>query len=236
MKDIKNAIEEEQCYLQDRLDNKKTSLINRLIPYGYNSLDEYFDDKRDYQLKNVNYKIYSDDAEGMIVLGKEAFEKQIPYIFIPTLQKTSIWLGVGSDIDRQLCSDLGLDIFEVGANGGTIVTSPDDFSFEVLFPDFIDVDDRYFLNKFYNFYKKYFDDVVIDGNDILINGVKIQGSGSIQTNEMFMFMCQVSFVDNVETINKICTKNSGKQAGCIDTSVLTKEMIYEEVLSWLQEQ
>lgn len=231
---IKNAIEEEKLYVEERLNNQTGgSLIDRLSKYGYDSLSEYFEDKKDYLLKTTNFEFYTGDANGMLEIGREAFGSKTPYVFIPTLAKTSIWKGLDAMIDRKICYMLDIDVFDVGANGGVIVTSPEDLSLEILIPDNLDVDFNYFLERFYKFYKKYFDDVVIDNNDILINGVKVQGSGYIENNGMFMFLSHISFVDNSKIIGQVCIKTSDKQAGWIDSNVLTKEMLYQEVMSWL---
>ena len=46
MKNLIKAIAEEQLYLADRKQNINTSLIDRLAPYGYSTLKEYFTDKQ----------------------------------------------------------------------------------------------------------------------------------------------------------------------------------------------
>ena len=49
---IEKAIETEEKYLQRRLMGE--DVVLDLSEYGYKNLDEYFADKRDYQLKHCN--------------------------------------------------------------------------------------------------------------------------------------------------------------------------------------
>lgn len=154
-------------------------------------------------------------------------------ILMPQLNSISAWRGLDTPVDFNLCKELGVEVYEVGAPGGIIVTSPNDFSIEILIPENIDINDQCFLEKFKTYYDKYFDNVEINNNDILINGKKIQGSGSVRANGMYLFMTQVSFEDHFDIINQICQKKSSKQPGIIDSTILSKQMLQEEVLSWL---
>lgn len=80
----------------------------------------------------------------------------------------------------------------------------------LLIPKTIDVTFEYFLNRYVKFYSKYFDDVVIDNNDILINGKKIQGSIFFDSNDMYFYGTAISFIDRMDLIKKICKKQSIK--------------------------
>ena len=76
--------------------------------------------------------------------------------------------------------------------------------------------------------------IVIDNNDIMIDGKKVCGTTVYPTSEVFGFLAQFSFDDKSELISKICypsESDSNKIAGYIDK--LTREELRKEVLEWL---
>lgn len=60
MRDIEGAMHEEQLYLtQDEA--VYGSLRSRLEKYGYDNLEDYFEDKQAYRLKQIDFTIYYDE-------------------------------------------------------------------------------------------------------------------------------------------------------------------------------
>ena len=80
---------------------------------------------------------------------------------------------------------------------------------------------------------KYFNDVFISGNDILINGMKVLGSMNRRVNGMYIFACQVSYANHLDLINKLCSKSSDKIPGFINKNQMPREVLKNEVLTWL---
>ena len=119
-------------------------------------------------------------------------------------------------------------------NGGNIVSGPEDFSMGILLPNTIDVSLDYFLVLFADIYKKYFSNVIIDNNDIMINNQKIQGSIFFEANNMFFYGTEITFSDKSNLIQKFCHKEQEKIPGYIDSSILSKDKLQEEILQWLR--
>ena len=65
MKDIVGAIAEEEKYKKNRLIYPDISLIDNLSAYGYTTLDDYFNDKKSYLLKSLNFNVYNVDEKNL---------------------------------------------------------------------------------------------------------------------------------------------------------------------------
>ena len=60
MKDILGAMKEEELYLKQD-EAVYGSLRSRLEKYGYDNLDDYFEDKQAYRLKQIDFEIFYDE-------------------------------------------------------------------------------------------------------------------------------------------------------------------------------
>lgn len=227
---IEQAIEAEKDYLQKRLEGEDVALD--LSEYGYTDLDAYFADKRDYQLRHCGIEIHEttmDDIENRVetaVIGKT------PSIWIPTADSVFVWHG-SEPVDTALCDELGVRIYDMNYAGGTIVSGAEDLSFAIIIPEAIDIGTSYVLERLREAMSKYLDDVVVEGNDILVGGVKVLGSMNRRVNGVYVFACQISYADRTELISKLCSKQSDKTPGYIDSSLLPKQTLKNEVLAWL---
>jgi hypothetical protein len=230
MNDIKKAMQAEQSYLRDRLSGKNVSL--NLSEYGYEDLETYFSDKRDYQLKNCGIEVHETNMDDIESRVENAIMSKTPSIWIPTADEVFVWHG-NEPIDEELCTDLGVHIYNMNYIGGTIVSGPEDLSFAVIIPETIDIGTSYMLEKIKDIMSKYIDDVVIDGNDILIGGMKVLGSMNRRMNGIYVFACQISYADRTEYIKQICSKQSVKIPIFIDGTLLPKEILKDEVIACL---
>lgn len=227
---IEEAINAEKEYLTLRLSGEPAVLD--LAPFGYTDLNNYFADKRDYQLRQCIVEVHEttmDDIENRVetaVIGKT------PSIWIPTADSVFVWHG-NEPIDAELCTELGVHIYNMNYIGGTIVSGPEDLSFAIIIPESIDIGTSYILEKIKMIMSEYLDDVVIDGNDILVNGMKVLGSMNRRVNGVYVFACQISYADRTEYIKQLCSKQSVKTPGFIDSDLLPKETLKNEVLGWL---
>lgn len=231
---IANAIQEEQRYLNDRLNGIDTSLIQRLSQYGYRTLDEYFNDKRDHLLASLDYDAFFGDGKPALNMAISSLIAQKPYFTIATMPKTTIVHGADGGINYDVCEELDIEIIESHSPGGTIICSPGDQQHAIVVPTAIDVTPRYFLNRLARFCKKYYENVVVDNNDILIDGKKVVPSSTAIQDGMMMFIFQMSFTDSSDLVARICTKNGPKPVGYV--TKFTAEELANEVKSWLLEQ
>lgn len=230
MGDIVKAMQAEQFYLRDKLGGKNVSL--NLSEYGYEDLETYFSDKRDYQLKNCGIEIHETNMDDIESRVENAIMSKTPSIWIPTADEVFVWHG-NDALDRNLCAELGVQVYDMNYIGGTIVSGADDLSFALIVPENIDISTSYMLLKIKSIMDKYFSDVAIDGNDILIDGKKVLGSMQRRVNNMYIFACQISYADRLEYIKRLCSKQSTKTPWFIDSASLPKRRLKDEVLAWL---
>lgn len=233
MRDLIGAIKEEKLYISDRMNNTNTSLLKRLNSYGYSSLDEYFHDKREYLFNQWIPEVIYIDVSTLTTELEKAVREEKYGIYISISDGLYAFHG-SSDIDYEFCKNLGVCVAELYHQGGTIIGSSLDLGIEIVAPSYIGLDSNYVMNKFYEIISKYVDNATIAGNDILVNGEKVMGSMCRHVGNTFVWAAQVSFGDYTDVISKICNKNSVKKPSHIDSNILTRDMLEQEVLSWLQ--
>ena len=233
MKNLQRAMNEEKLYVADRMNNINTSLPDRLKPYGYEQLDEYFKEKREYLFKQWKPKVYYVDVRTQTTELENAVQNEQYGIYISTAESLYAFHG-SDDIDYELCEQLGVCVAELYHIGGTIIGSAEDLGIEIVAPREIGLDSNYILSKFLSIISKYEDSAVIVGNDILVNGEKVLGSMRRDVGNAFVWAAQISFGEYTEIIEKVCQKKSQKKAGRIKHGTLKRDLLEKEVLKWLQ--
>lgn len=137
-------------------------------------------------------------------------------------------------IDYKLCKKLGVRVVELGYNGGTILGSADDLSIIIIAPVGAGLNHDLIFNKYFEIISKYIPNTTINGNDILIDGNKVCGSMERTVGEVYEWAAQVSFADYSEYIAQICDKPQIKTPAYIDSTLLTRDQLEQEIISWLQ--
>ena len=138
-------------------------------------------------------------------------------------------------IDYDLCDDLGVQVVELGYNGGTILGSSADLSIIIVSPIEVGLNHETIINKYHEIISKYVPNTTIDKNDILVNGEKVCGSMERTIGVVYEWAAQVSFADYSEYIEKICNKKQNKKPAYIDNNLLTRDKLEEEIINWLQD-
>lgn len=233
MTNIENAIRVEQEYLDYRRSNGE-SLSTLLEPFGYVSLDDYFKDKAEYQLKTQDYQYLTVDVDNMFELVEESMINKVPSVYIINASRTILWHGKDEEPNRELCAELGYEIIPLDYNGGNIITGVGDFNFIFVCKKVDGIGTQWFMEKFAAYFSRFFGDVVCNENDILINGKKVMGSMQRETETMYEFATQISFVDRSEDIYKICPPTGAKKPSAIPSGFFTCDDLRNEVLSWLR--
>lgn len=235
-KDIVLAYQEENMYYKDkdRLHSNTLNILDYISKAGYDNYDDYYSDLQEYLLKIQDYKIveepYIDPSlHNPYILNKvPAFLYQIHcdtnYAFVTNnFDKEEIL----KNYNYQICK-LGYDF-----SSGPIISESGDLRLDLIYPIQIELKADYFLSKLANYFKKYYDDVKVDNNDILIDGKKVCGSVMFCYNEMKVLLLQINFVDKKDVIQDICGITD-KVPGHIDSSIVSAEDVKNEFLSWLR--
>lgn len=233
MKDLIGAMGEEQEYVSERMNGIDTALMERLKPYGYDSLSEYFRDKREYKFNEWKPEVYRVEIGALSEEVEAAIRNEKYGVYIPFSECIHAFHG-NDEIDYALCKELGICVSELHYIGGTIIGSPADFAVYVVAPNEIGLDAQHFIKKYYEIISRYVDGAEIAENDILVNGEKVMGSMRRVIGSVFVWAAQVSFGEYSDIIAQVCNKKSGKNPGHIDSNLLTRDTIEREVIAWLQ--
>lgn len=232
MKDIIGAIEKEKEYLSFRMSGEEPfHLVDAVREFGFESLEEYFKAKRDYEFSQLKFEIIEAEApEAIEVIQNTMLQGKTALLFAKT-EFTLVWNGNGGAVNKEYCTECGIPIYPFYTGGGTIVSTPGDLNLGICYPKSDLLDSRYILEKFASLFKKYTSKtVLVSGNDILIGENKILGSATYVKNDMFMFVASVSLSEKGELISSICQKHSTKIPGHID--FIDAENLKIEVEKW----
>lgn len=234
MANISNAIKKEQEYISYRMKGEEPHhLIDAIKECGFDSLADYFAAKRDYQFARLEFdfaEVPPSEAIAEIFRMMEAQETKV--LFVPSTE-TFVFTGEGKEFDREYCIENGIAIYPLYTRGGTIVSTPGDFSLVICMPDSVCSDVKYILDSLKAIFDKFMLSVEVKGNDILLDGGKICGSVGYHQNGMFCFAAHFSFKDNSELIEKICGVSGSVKVPNI-ISGLTTEVFRKALSVWLR--
>ena len=232
MSDILGAIEKEREYLSYRMKNEEPfHLVDAVKEFGFESLKEYFDAKRDYLFSQLRFEVVEATApEAIGVIQSTLTQGKTALLFAKT-DFTLVWNGNGGSVNEEYCTECGIPIYPYYTGGGTIVSTAGDLNIGICYSQNDLLDSRYILKKFADLFRKYTNKaVLISGNDPLVGGIKMLGSATYLKNGMFMFVTSVSLSEKEELISAICEKHSTKQPGHID--FIDADTLRQEVEQW----
>ncbi len=228
---IKKAIEIENTNFSEEIDYKK---LEKLIkPLGFENCSTYFDRKRAHLFSQWKPQVYRIPIEDFASTVEKAVTNDEYGIYIPCGKGIHAYHGT-DNIDYDLCENLGVRVIELNYAGGTIIGSADDLSIEIVFPKIMSMCHPVMINKLCELIGKYVPNTTHIGNDILVNGEKVSGSMTRDVGNSFIWAAQVTFGNYSEYIEKICQKPAIKKPAYIDSSLLTRDTLENELITWLQ--
>lgn len=234
--DIIGAMNKEREYLSFRAKGEEPyHWADAVKEYGFNSLKEYFDAKRDYKFSQLKFEVVETTPEKAISNVLKAISNKKTSLLFAVTDKDLVWNGNNGQYNAEYCTECGIPVYPLYTGGGTIVSTPGDLNIGIAFPSTMNINANYILDGFAKIFRKYTNKLVeVSGNDVLVGGLKVLGSSTYHDNGMFMFITPVSMSDKSELICQICLKHSTKQPGYID--FMTSGQLREEVEVWLKTQ
>lgn len=234
MANIEQAIKKEKEYLEHRMRNEEPfHLVDAVRDCGFDTLEDYFKNKRDYEFGHLDFSIIETSSlEAISEVLLTIRSKKTAVLFADT-EFTLVWNGTGSVFNKEYCDSHGIPVLPLQTAGGTIVSTSGDLNIGICTPQLQGIDEAFLLNGLANIFRKYTDkNVEVDGNDILVDGYKVLGSSSYRAFGMLMLITPVSMTEKTKFINKICVKKSLKTPSYID--FMTSKELREEVQDWLK--
>lgn len=217
---------------------EEISFRDQISALGYKNLEEFFNEKIEYEMQNIlKDKLYSVEPKDAMPTLRQLVQNNEYGIVSVYTNETCVHHGQDPTkyLNEEYCIEHNIPIYPYDSFGGNIVATKDDYSVAILLPLTIDISSGFILNKTKEILERYFNDVEILDNDILIKNRKVAGATSFGTNRYFFLIYHFSMSSKEELITEICgTPTSGKRPGYIDTSILPTEKLMEEFLSWLQ--
>lgn len=231
--DIIGAMNKEREYLSFRAKGEEPyHWADAVKDYGFESLNEYFEAKRDYEFSLLRFEVIETTPERAIDDVMATIEAKKTAILFAVTDKTLVWNGNQGDYNASYCEECGIPIYPLGTNGGTIVSTPGDLNIGICIPKNPELNSRYILEAFAKIFRKYTNKLVeVDGNDVLVGGIKVLGSSTYEKNGQFMLITPVSMSDKTQLICEICKKHSTKQPGYID--FMTSDQLKREIEKWV---
>ena len=217
---------------------EEISFIDQIKALGYNDLEEFFNDKTEYEMQQVlKGQVYSvEPKDAMPTLRSLVYKNKYGIVSVYT-NETCVHHGQDPSkmLNVKYCEEHNIPIYPYDSFGGNIVATKDDYSVALLLPLTVDISAGFVLEKTKQILLKYFSNVEIQDNDILIDNKKVAGATSFGTEDFFFLIYHFSMSDKEELITAICgAPTSGKQPGYIDTTILSTKQLMEDFLSWLQ--
>lgn len=218
---------------------EEISFKDQILALGYKDIEEFFEEKTIFDMQQI-----LKDGILTTVEMPNLLDILADYILnskngIVSIYTNQLCVCHGENNHKYLnikyCNQNNIPIYSYNSFGGNIVASPEDYGMVFLVPSSLDISEALILEKVATILLKYFDDVSIEGNDILINHKKVIGSGSSIVHNTFLMLFYFSMDDKGELINNICgDPDTGKTPGYIDPQILPLQILKEELLSWLQ--
>lgn len=233
-KDILKAMEVEQIYLRHKLKGEQVSpLVNEIQTCGYETLDEYFDDKKQYLFNQLDFEIQEISPSQALYEWNRILRDKVTSAFILKPKNIVVWVNSSKPYNKDYCIENNLEVYELQSGGGTIVSNSGDLQLAICVPDNLWIDDAFILKSILKILSKHENDIQAIDNDILVNGGKVFGMTSVRQNGMTLFVMHFSFTDNSNLIDLICHTNSKpvKTPSCF--TELNLETLENEVMSWL---
>ena len=234
MADIVRAIEREKEYLAHRMKGEEPfHLVDAVQECGFEGLDEYFEAKKEFQFKSLEFEVI--ETTPLLAIGTvvKAVATKKPAVVMVDIDQTVVWPRNDAEYNKNYCIEHNIPILAVPTAGnGALVSLAGDLGVGICVPRNIGVTHESVIDGFIQIFRKHTDKPVYnEGNDIMCDGKKICGFAFFQTPDVVMVISPVSLTEKSELISKICMKKQTKIPGYID--FMTRDELRKEVAEWL---
>lgn len=236
-KDIRRAIEQEAIYLRKKFEehDENAKIYDYIGPCGYDDVNDFYWDKQKYLFKTQPF-IIEEEPYIDLAFTAEYYRDKIP-AFLYTIDCFEDYAFIPNDFeDTEILEENNLVPLKIGydARNGVIISSDGDLRIYLIYDGSLEVPCDVFMNFLKDVLEEYYDNVVVDGNDIMIDGKKVIGSVAFRYADMNSIVFQCTFTDRVELIREICGVTP-KTPGFIDKNIISPEELRDRFIVWLSQ-
>ena len=136
-------------------------------------------------------------------------------------------VGSNGGSDEDAAKFLGILVVHMGNEGGTIVANTGDVDIGIFTNGYSGNDIRDRLIGLISEEGKANSgaEIMLDGNDYMVNGRKVIGCGSRMHDGVLYTAMHIAIHSNVELVRKICTKRMSKVPGALSEYGVTTEFV-----------
>lgn len=248
MADIVKAIAKEKEYLEYRMKGEEPfHLVDAMRELGYNSLKEYFDEKKEYKFSSLPFELIIKNPDDCIAEGLRLLDTKTVAVVFVDCNETFVYSGESKPFNEEYCKENNIPVYPLYTAGGSIVGASGDLSIGICIPDSLELGEKYMLEKVREILSKYVSSISVDNNDILQDGCKICATTGYKKNGMYLFIAHFSFSDRIDLINEICSVSNASTFSMRRTvpqvtktpsyiQDVSRDVLKMEVLEWLEVQ
>lgn len=234
MRNLQKAMTEEKTYIKCRLNNISSNFSERLLMCGYQNIEEYFEDKRQYMFSQWNPKVYYIDEDFLDTQMEKNIQNGVDGIYIIEPKNEYYAFHGNDEIDYDECRKLNVRPIEMHYSGGTIIGNKEDLGILLVIPKDMMISHSVIMRRVMEIIKKDCPTATSVGNDVLVGDEKVMGSMTRYIGNYFIWAAQFSFANHDDLISKICKKDSRKKPSKF--KLLTKNTMEKEMVKWLKSQ
>lgn len=233
-KDILYAVEIENAYLEKKLaGDNSVILYDEIKKCGFATLNEYFDLKREYLFSCLDFTFVEQTPKNCIAELWKIINDNVTEVCFVETQELTVYSCRSKPYNEEFCKNNNITVIDVPSGGGTIISNKGDIVIAIGVASKLRIDSTFILNNIASILRKYMDDVVVIGNDILVNDRKVCGMSTLERNGMTVCLAHFSFSNNIEMIKAICHLDGAPEKYPSFISGMDKEMLKAEVIQWL---
>ena len=188
-----------------RLDKEAKNLFDlqgKLENINYTE-EEFLNDENEYYIKNSTLNIKTINESTLLQETQTGVLAEDDTLLFVTPTKSHVYNG-NLAFNREYCDTNNVEVFDLGYNGGTIVTTNKDVA--ILYISKNKSLLRFIQKEVHKIIKLHVDRSIMSGNDILIDGYKISGCAKKEVGNKYLYYFQFSFEVDLPLIEAITTK------------------------------
>lgn len=239
MKTIEELLIIEQQYIEERLNGIENIDFIGILQEENLTNEEFQWKKGELYLKTFNPTF----IVGEVKLETENFEydratkKKNSFICALPTQRL-VWHPVNGEFNREYCEQNNIICKERPYAGGVLCILPTDLEVSIIAIDAPSIFPQLIINKVLEWIKSKINqevEIVISGNDILINNMKVFGMANYTYQNVTVCGFHLAFNIDLDFIKQVCTKEMVKvPTGLNNFGNFDREELITEMMSWLK--